>query len=219
MYREQYGECRFWLMLGCRWQTYSSLTWEEEDCDKVLALCLRTDFLICFDPRFIKIAMDITKNNVNPTDIPMAALSVEVSPSRGYSDRKNNYKITLLQYNTRKQSLIWPTRVDRGTSQLLHQQTAQNRSLTLDEWLHLISPHKVTPESNIKVKRIEEMITNLRISWLSNQYSLWAAQEICRQQYGEDAIAVNSRRLFRFLCLALKIQHCSFVFNCVWENE
>ena len=102
MFREQYGECRFWLMLGCRWQTYSSLTWEEEDCDKVLALCLRTDFLICFDPRFIKIAMDITKNNVNPTDIPMAALSVEVSPSRGYSDIKKTitkirfYKTTLV---------------------------------------------------------------------------------------------------------------------------
>ena len=58
--------------------------------------------MICFDPRFIKIAMDITKNNVNPTDIPMAALSVEVSPSRGYSDIKKTltkirfYKTTLV---------------------------------------------------------------------------------------------------------------------------
>ena len=39
---------------------------------------------------------------------------------------------------------------------------------------HLISPYKITPESNIKVVRIWEMIINWRTSWLLNKFSLSA---------------------------------------------
>ena len=35
-------------------------------------------------------------------------------------------------------------------------------SLTLKSYWHLISPYNITPESNIKVVRIREMITNRR---------------------------------------------------------
>ena len=38
----------------------------------------------------------------------------------------------------------------------------------------LISPYNITPESNIKVMRIKEMITNQKGSWLSNKFSLSA---------------------------------------------
>ena len=34
--------------------------------------------------------------------------------------------------------------------------------LTLKRYWHLISPYNITPESNIKVVRIREMITNRR---------------------------------------------------------
>ena len=37
---------------------------------------------------------------------------------------------------------------------------------------HLISPNSITPESNIKVTEIKEMITNWRSSWLLNKFSL-----------------------------------------------
>ena len=39
---------------------------------------------------------------------------------------------------------------------------------------HLISPFNITPESNIKVVRIWEMIINWRTSWLLNKFSLSA---------------------------------------------
>ena len=38
----------------------------------------------------------------------------------------------------------------------------------------LISPYNITSESNIKVTRIKEMITNQKSSWLSNKFSLSA---------------------------------------------
>ena len=50
---------------------------------------------------------------------------------------------------------------------------------------HLISPYNITPQSNINVTRIEEMITNLRSSWLLNKFSLSAPQEKYREQYRE----------------------------------
>ena len=50
---------------------------------------------------------------------------------------------------------------------------------------HLISSHNIIPESNIKVKRIKEMITNLRISWLLNKFSLSAPWEMYGEEYGE----------------------------------
>ena len=37
---------------------------------------------------------------------------------------------------------------------------AYSNPLTLRSDVHLISPYNITPESNIKVKRIKEMITN-----------------------------------------------------------
>ena len=46
--------------------------------------------------------------------------------------------------------------------------------LTLESDQLLISPYNVTPESNIKVTRIKEMITNLKSSWFLNKFSLSA---------------------------------------------
>ena len=59
--------------------------------------------------------------------------------------------------------------------------------LTLESDQLLISPYNVTPESNIKVTRIKEMITNLKSSWFLNKFSLSALQEMYREQYGEYA--------------------------------
>ena len=39
---------------------------------------------------------------------------------------------------------------------------------------HLISPYNITPESNIHVMRIKEMIINWRTTWLLNKFSLSA---------------------------------------------
>ena len=39
---------------------------------------------------------------------------------------------------------------------------------------HLISPNYITPESHFKVKRMKEIITNKRNSWLLNKFSLSA---------------------------------------------
>ena len=39
------------------------------------------------------------------------------------------------------------------------------------DWLP-ISPYIIFLEANVKVKRVKEMITNLRNSWLSNRFSL-----------------------------------------------
>ena len=46
--------------------------------------------------------------------------------------------------------------------------------LTLKSDQLLISPYNITPESNIKVTRIKEMITNLKSSWFFNKFSLSA---------------------------------------------
>ena len=40
--------------------------------------------------------------------------------------------------------------------------------------LHLISPYNITPESNIKVMRIKEMVTREGTFWLANKFSLSA---------------------------------------------
>ena len=51
---------------------------------------------------------------------------------------------------------------------------------------HLISSHIIIiPESLPKVKRIKEMITNYRISWLLNEFSLSAPWEMYREEYGD----------------------------------
>ena len=52
---------------------------------------------------------------------------------------------------------------------------------------HLISPYHIPPESNMKVVRIEEMITNWRSSWLLNKFSLSASLEMYGEQYEEYA--------------------------------
>ena len=46
---------------------------------------------------------------------------------------------------------------------------------------------KITHESNMKVMRIEEMITNQSSSWLRNKFSLSASLEMYKEQYGEYA--------------------------------
>ena len=58
--------------------------------------------------------------------------------------------------------------------------------LTLKSGQPLISPYNITPESNIKVTRIKEMITNLQ-NLVLNKFSLSALQEMYREQYGEYA--------------------------------
>ena len=45
----------------------------------------------------------------------------------------------------------------------------------------------ITPESNIKVMIIQEMVINWRNYWLLNKFSLSAPLEMCREQYGEYA--------------------------------
>ena len=42
-----------------------------------------------------------------------------------------------------------------------------------------------TPETNVKATRIEEMITNLRSSWLLNKLSLLVTKKTYREQSGE----------------------------------
>ena len=54
--------------------------------------------------------------------------------------------------------------------------------MTKDSWTlkpsksdqHLISPYNIIPESNIKVRRIKEMITYQRSSWSLKKFSLSA---------------------------------------------
>ena len=55
--------------------------------------------------------------------------------------------------------------------------------LTLESDQLLISPYNITPESNIKVTRIKEMITNLKSSWFLNKFLLSALQEMYREQW------------------------------------
>ena len=50
--------------------------------------------------------------------------------------------------------------------------------LTTKSDQHLISPYNITPESHIKVMRIKEAITSIRLSWLLNKFSLSAPWEI-----------------------------------------
>ena len=60
-------------------------------------------------------------------------------------------------------------------------------SLTLLSDQHLISPHNITPESNIQVTGIKQIITNLRNSGFLNKFSLSAPSEMYREQYREYA--------------------------------
>ena len=46
------------------------------------------------------------------------------------------------------------------------------------DW-HLISPYHITPELNIKVRRIKELITNIRSSQLLDKFSV---SEMFREQ-------------------------------------
>ena len=48
------------------------------------------------------------------------------------------------------------------------------------DW-HLISPYHITPESNIKVRRIKEMITCEKSSRLFNKFSFSAPKEMFRE--------------------------------------
>ena len=50
---------------------------------------------------------------------------------------------------------------------------------------HLISLYNITTVSNIKVKRIKEMITSQRSSWLFNKFSLPAPWKMYGEQFGE----------------------------------
>ena len=52
---------------------------------------------------------------------------------------------------------------------------------------HLISPYNITPESNMKVTRIKEMISNQGSSWLLHKFSLSAPLKMYWEQYGEYA--------------------------------
>ena len=51
-------------------------------------------------------------------------------------------------------------------------QNPQLNPLHLKSDKHLISPNRISPESNIKVTRIKEMITNSISSWLQDKFSL-----------------------------------------------
>ena len=50
---------------------------------------------------------------------------------------------------------------------------------------HLISPYNITPESNIKVTRIVETITNQISSWLLTKFSSSGSEEMSREQCRE----------------------------------
>ena len=51
----------------------------------------------------------------------------------------------------------------------------------------LISPYNTTPEPNIEVRRIKEMITNLYSSLFLNNFPSSELWEMYREQYGEHA--------------------------------
>ena len=59
--------------------------------------------------------------------------------------------------------------------------------LTLKSDQHLISPYNITSEAYIKVKRMNEMITNYRNSWFLNKFSLTAPKEMYGERYGKYA--------------------------------
>ena len=50
---------------------------------------------------------------------------------------------------------------------------------------HLISPCNITPESNIKVTRIVETVTNQISSWLLTKFSSSGSEEMSREQCRE----------------------------------
>ena len=56
----------------------------------------------------------------------------------------------------------------------------------LSDW-RLISAHYITPESNMKDMRLEDMITKSSSSWLLNKFSLSASLEMYGEQYEEYA--------------------------------
>ena len=64
-------------------------------------------------------------------------------------------------------------RVKKSTfqSELQHSNNFLNLLTPKSDW-QLISPYHITPESNIKVRRIKEMITYELSSWLLDKFSL-----------------------------------------------
>ena len=70
----------------------------------------------------------------------------------------------ILQKNTKR--VIWQT-VRRIANEILGV-----KGLIPESDEHLISPFNITPQSNIKVMTIKEMIINWRTSWFSNKFSL-----------------------------------------------
>ena len=54
---------------------------------------------------------------------------------------------------------------------ITHGSLRVNPLIPKSDW-HLIFPYNITRESNIKVTRMKEMITNKRCSWFSNKLSL-----------------------------------------------
>ena len=52
------------------------------------------------------------------------------------------------------------------------------------DW-HLISPYCITPESNVKVMRIKELITYKKKLLIFRQILLISTLEMFREQYGE----------------------------------
>ena len=61
---------------------------------------------------------------------------------------------------------------------------------TMGDW-HLISPYRITLESNVKVMRIKETIKNLRSSKLSNKFSSSVPQEMLRELCREHEYLCN----------------------------
>ena len=81
-----------------------------------------------------------------------------------------------------------------------------NLFLTLRSDQYLISPYNIPLESNIKVMRIKEMLTNLSSSWLLNKFSLPAPWGMYSEQYGEYGYCcqgVEGQRARCWLCPCL----------------
>ena len=82
----------------------------------------------------------------------------------------------LTMTNKRKRNLFWTLVAKYASSQMTDapKYTLYFNTFTPKCDQHLISPHEITPKSNIKVTRIKEMITNSRSSWLWDTFSLLA---------------------------------------------
>ena len=95
----------------------------------------------------------------------------------------------LTKTNKRKRNLFWTLVAKYASSQMTDapKYTLYFNTFTPKCDQHLISPHEITPKSNIKVTRIKEMITNSRSSWLWDTFSLLAPWKMYREQYGEYA--------------------------------